>query len=163
MPDEITSDEIPPGFKLRHTLRGHKDVIHHIAWSPDGRRLASGGRDGAVQIWDAVGGELRRNLISHPEENENTKWDWSFEVHYRSIYGVSWSPNGRTLASCGDEAIWLWDTRTWQLRRTLGERLKTVVSVAWSPDGRTLAAGSDDFDLRLWDAETVQTKIILDA
>ena len=56
----------PPGFKLRHTLRGHKDWIGRIAWSPDGRTLASGSSDNTIRLWDAEIGKLLRTLIRRP-------------------------------------------------------------------------------------------------
>ena len=45
MPDNNTNEDIPPGFKLRHTLRGHSSWISRISWSPEGKMLASPSRD----------------------------------------------------------------------------------------------------------------------
>ncbi len=53
------SDTPLPGFTLRHTLRGRTGQIGRIAWSPDGRMLASPLRDGAIQLWDAASGVIR--------------------------------------------------------------------------------------------------------
>ena len=57
MPDKSTGDGTPPGFKLRHTLRGHSKNIIQIVWSPDGQILASGSGDNTIRLWDAQTGQ----------------------------------------------------------------------------------------------------------
>ena len=117
---------IPPGFTLRHTLRGHEDVINGIAWSPDGRTLASPSADGTIRLWDAATGKLRRTL----------------EGHEGGVNSVAWSPDGKTLASASDDkSIRLWDAETGKLLEALEGHSNWVYGVAWSPDGRTLASG----------------------
>jgi WD40 repeat protein len=181
MPSESTQGQSPPGFKLRHTLRGHKRWIFKIAWSPDGRTLASGSGDRTIRLWDAETGKLRqtlqrrsgkvvsvawspdgRTLASGSTDKTIRLWDTEtgelgriLEGHSGEVYSVAWSPDGRTLASGSDDkTIRLWDTETGELRQTLTEHSGWVRSVAWSPDGRTLASGSDDKTIRLWDAKT---------
>ncbi len=139
MPDENANNKIPPGFKLRHTLRGHVGATYRIAWSPNGRMIASGGHDEILRLWDAETGQLHRAL----------------KGRLSPIVGVAWSPDGRTIASANsDRTLCLWDTETGQGHHKFEGRSKRVTNVAWSPDGRMIASASDDGTIRLWDAET---------
>src|SRR5262249_6503363 len=83
-------DTIPLGFKLRYTFQGDTGWIGRIAWSPDGRMLASPSSDQTIRLWDAQTGQLRLAIQGHS--------DW--------VTGVAWSPDGRMLASSSrDRAI----------------------------------------------------------
>src|SRR5438270_11456946 len=87
-------DKIPSGFKLRHTLRGHSDRIGRIAWSPDGRVVASGSDDNTIRLWDGQTSQSLRTLEGHPA----------------SIKSIAWSSDGSLLASeSNDNKIRIWD------------------------------------------------------
>ena len=75
-------------------MAGGGDIIYSVAFSRDGRTLASGSDDKTIKLWDPVSGQLFRTLADHGEV----------------IYAVAFSPDGRTLASgSGDNTIKLWD------------------------------------------------------
>jgi small GTP-binding protein len=146
MPDESALNQIPHGFKLRHTLHGHEQWIKRLAWSPDGRTLASSSADHTIRLWDTETGVLRRTL----------------EGHLNTVYGIAWSPDGLTLASASaDHHVCLWNVETGEQQKVLKGHTSMVMDVTWSPDGRRLASCSDDETIRVWDVTTGETLHIL--
>jgi WD40 repeat protein len=121
-------------------LRGHSWSIYGVAWSPDGRFLASSGWDNAVRVWDASTGESRQTLRD-PDHVETL------------FFGVAWSPDGKFLASGSyQRGVQVWEVTT-GTRRWVGRGHPTRIRrMAWSPDGTRLAGGGDDGRVSLWQA-----------
>ena len=124
------------------TLEGHTDWVWSVAFSPDGSLIASGCNDGTIKLWKTYDGQCVRTLQGHI--------DWVQSVDRTQ---VAFSPDGTTLASCGnaDPAIMLWDVSTGENVTVLQGHAGGVLSIAFSPDGTTLVScGNADQTIKLW-------------
>ena len=123
--------------KPERALDVHADGYgDRVAFSTDGRYLATGGERSSIQIWDVTTGKVQHVLSAHTGD----------------VFSVAFSPDGRWLATAGeDTTVRIWNTATWKLRRTLRGHRGWVMSLAFSHDSKRLASGSRDHTMKLWD------------
>ena len=172
----------PPGFKLLHTLRGHKGIIYEIAWSQNGQILASCSEDKTIRLWSGLNGEFLNILEGHTEwvrsitfsPNNLTlasasddgdirlwniatgKCNRTLTTQTGKVRVVEWSPDSNLLASSSyyKKAINIWNPVSWELENTFIGHNGSVLNLAWSPNSQILASVSDDLTVRLWNVST---------
>jgi WD40 repeat protein len=155
--DKVIVWDWAAGKEVR-AINGIDGRITSLAFSPDGKRLAAGGRlnwaGGAltpfagvgpsVRIWEVdTGKELR--ILQHPG----------------GVSAVAFNRDGTRLASAGGKNVKVWDTKTGREVLSLGGHSWIVSSVAYSRDGKRLASGSTDETVRVWDATTGKELVVL--
>jgi RNA polymerase sigma factor (sigma-70 family) len=171
-------DPLPDGAIARlGTVRWrHGDFVHALAYSPDGKTIATTGVGRALVLWDAASGkELRvfpsrgqpRSVAFSPDgkriatdhrmgqvwEVATGKLLWERKNVQSVATAVAFSPDGKTLATANsDKAVHLWDTANDKELRRIDCGQGYVNAVAYSPDGKLLASAGEDGTIRLWDA-----------
>jgi WD40 repeat protein/serine/threonine protein kinase/tetratricopeptide (TPR) repeat protein len=170
------------------TLRGHGHGVISVAWSPDGRRLASASDDQTVKVWEVATGKEILTLRGHTDRVESVAWSpdgtrlasasWDATVkvweattgkdtltlrgHTNQVWSVAWSPDGTRLASASqDRTVKVWEAASGKETLTLRGHTNDVLSVAWGPDGTRLASGSWDGTAKVWDTATGRKTLTL--
>ena len=158
------------------TISGHSEAISAIAFSPDGKTLASAANR-TIKLWNVAEGIEIANLAGHklavnalafsPDGKtlasagaDKTIKLWnlaqkkeiaSFSPHKQAISAIAFSPDGQTLASAGeDKTIKLWNFAKKEETATFTGHELAINALAFSPDGQTLASGSRDKTIKLW-------------
>jgi WD40 repeat protein len=128
------------------SLRAHSGAIFALALTRDGRRLATGGHDRVVKIWDLTSGREAREVFE-PREVV------TLSGHANHVHAIAFSPDGERIATAGclDGAIRVWDS-SGRLALALRGHTLGVFALAWSADGQQLASAGEDQIIKIWDA-----------
>jgi len=168
-------------IREKNRLEGHTSAVNSVAFSPDGKTLASASWDNTIKLWNISTGKLISTFIGHTDAVSSVAFSpdgktlasasldktiilWNISTgkpistltgHTGAVWGVAFSPDGKTLASASwDKTIILWNISTGKLISTFIGHSNTVSSVAFSPDGKTLASASLDKTIILWNIST---------
>jgi WD40 repeat protein len=172
---EVQKDWSP----MLQSLDGHSGMVRAVAFTPDGKLLASASCDGTARLWDPSTGASRGILEGHSynvaaafspdvlllatgyDDGTIKLWETStgasrvtLEGHDSFVWAVAFSPNGQLLASASnDGTVRLWGVLTRATHCTPSCH-RSVSALAFSPDGQLLASASDDGMVKLWDPST---------
>lgn len=117
-------------------------AMYAVAWSPDRRRIVTGGHDSVARVWNLMNGVI----------------SLTYRGHAAGITAMSWSPDGGRVASASlDKTIQVWDATGGEKIAAYKGHTGMIHSVAWSPDGKQIASassGDQDTTVQLWDAST---------
>lgn len=161
----------------RHQQDGQ---LYALAWSPDGRYLASAGSSATIEVWDTMTNQVVATCTGHTQSIFGLAWSpdgrrivsasqdhtaqvWnpltgtplvSFTGHVDTVWVVEWSPNGRSIASGSvDGTVQIWNPNS-AARTQIYTASSAVRALAWSPDGRSLASGGDNAIVQVWQVAT---------
>ena len=116
-------------------LTGHQLLVNQMAFSPDGRYIASASFDKKVKVWDGATGKLLNTLHGH----------------VGAVYQITWSPDSRFIASASkDSTVKIWRPLGKKALHTLSGHLDEVYSIDWSPFGTRVASGGKDRLVKIW-------------
>jgi TRAP-type C4-dicarboxylate transport system substrate-binding protein len=176
-PEASPALEVPP-----QEFRGHKSDLWGVAFSPDGKYLATGSNDRTARLWDLATGETIRLFSGHTgevyevvfspdgkylltgsEDRTARLWDVAsgetvqvFSGHTAGVEVGGFSPDGKYIVTAGgpDQTARLWDVASGQTMHVLSGHTDLVIRAAYSPDGKYVLTSSVDRTARLWDAAT---------
>jgi len=141
----VTESGIQEGAEITR-IPPHSRAIYSLAWSPDGRRLATAcAEQFYALIWDLES----RKLVSEPLR------------HSHAILSMAWSADGHKLATGSfDQTVKIWQTDKWQQAATLRGQSSSLYSIAWGPDDR-LASGSEEGSVKVWTSLQDQESVVI--
>jgi dipeptidyl aminopeptidase/acylaminoacyl peptidase len=126
-------------WKLLGVLRDHDDVVFSVAFSSDGKRLASASFDHTVRLWNVADRQMLRSYASHSD----------------FVYAVAFSPDGKYLASAGkDRVVKLVETETGKSVFTFSGMDQDVMALAYSPDAKNIVSSGFETGIYWWNPQT---------
>jgi WD40 repeat protein len=144
--DEVSLWDVADG-QLLQTF-SQPSWVTALAFSNDGKRLATGHDDGGVRLWNPAGGELLLEIAGHP----------------RPVSAIAFHPDGTQVASAGEEKlICLWRMSDGELVAMLAGHNDRVPALAWHPQGHRVYSAGWDATVRVWDANTFQPVMLLNS
>ena len=163
------------------TIEGFAVPVRSVVYSPDGEILISNSSDRQTYFWSTSDGKLikraRESTLAPIAFNHNGKryaisddrtihvYEITdskdlderevcrFRSHTRTASSVSFSPDGNYIASADDDTIYIWNSSTGALKRTLYGHTGPIRSVRFSPDGKRIISAADDYAIRIWDVD----------
>jgi WD40 repeat protein len=174
--------------KSQETLAGNDGIVFAVAFSPDGKRIASSGFGHVLRVWDVKTGREVLMLDGHegpvtsvafsPDGSRIASGGWDKNIgiwdavnghqlftlkgHADKVQSVSFSPDGKRIVSGSwDKTMKVWDATSGQEISTLKGHTAEVMSVTFNPDGKRIVSGSADKTLKVWDATTYEQIIAI--
>jgi eukaryotic-like serine/threonine-protein kinase len=128
--------------KTIYVYSGHSGLVWSVAWSPNGKYIASASADKTVQVWGA----------------NNGTHHYTYTGHTDTVYGLAWAPDSQRIASSSyDGTVQVWNALNGYYPFSYTEHTSWVWPVAWSHDGNYIASAGGDRTVRVWKATDGQS------